>query len=124
MIGLNGSLVAVLCIAYFVLIACALAFGRTSAADGDQAMIRSENEQDRRRRQHSFATTRQDSALPAVVTYARTTTDDEAAARRVAQMIDDTVLSLRPSGRSCSVEPRAARCERRTRPASQRSLRP
>jgi hypothetical protein len=78
MIGLNGSLVAALCIAYFVLIACALAFGRT-AADGDQAMIRSENEQneqDRRRRQHSFATARRASALPAVVTYARTTTDE------------------------------------------------
>ena len=77
MIGLNGSLVAILCIAYFVLIACALAFGR-AAADGDQAMVRSENELARRRRQHAFAATREDSALPAVVTYARTTSDDEA----------------------------------------------
>lgn len=122
MIGLNGSLVAILCIAYFVLIACALAFGR-SAADGDQAMVRSENELARRRRQHSFAATREDSSLPAVVTYARTTSDDEATARRVAQMIDATVLSLRPSPRSCSVEPRTARCERRARPARQRSVR-
>ena len=122
MIGLNGSLVAVLCIAYFVLIVCALAFGR-AAADGDRAMLRCENELDRRRRQHSLAATRQNSALPAVVTYARTTSDDEATSRRVAQMIDATVLSLRPSERRCSVEPRATRCERRTRPSTPRSVR-
>jgi len=122
MIGLNGSLVAVLCLAYFVLIASALAFGR-AAGDGDRAMVRYDNELERRRRRHTPSTAREDSALPNVVAYARTTSDDDAASRRVAEMIDATVLSLRPSERSCSAEPRATRCERRLRSSSHRSVR-
>ena len=51
MIGLNGSLVMVLCAAYFVLIACALSLG-SAHADGDRSMAFLDNELARRRRIH------------------------------------------------------------------------
>ena len=111
MIGLNGSLVAVLCIAYFALIVCALPLG-CAAGDGDRAMARSDDELERRRRLRSPAATCLGSER-SVVAYARTTMDHDAASREAAQTIGAMVLTLQRSARLDSGEHRAIRCEHR-----------
>jgi len=78
---------------------------------------------DRHRRARSSVEADLDSELPAVVAYTRTTTDQRAASRQVAQMIDATVLSLRPPARRETGARRAVRCERRARQSSQEDLR-
>jgi hypothetical protein len=110
-IGLNGSLVAVLCIADFVLIVCALSLG-CAAGDGDRATAGSHDELERRRRLGSPAAKCLSSEL-SVAAYARTTMDHDTASREAAQTIGATVLSLQRSQRLGSGEHRAIRCEHR-----------
>jgi hypothetical protein len=108
-IGLNGSLVAVLCIADFVLIVCALSLG-CAAGDGDRATARSYDELERGRRLRSHAAKGLGSEL-SVAAYARTRMDHDTASREAAQTIGATVLSLQRSERLGSGE--VIRCEHR-----------
>jgi hypothetical protein len=117
-IGLNGSLVAVLCIADFVLIVCALSLG-CAAGDGDRATARSYDELERpydeleRRRRLGSPAAKCLSSELSVAAYARTTMDHDTASREAAQTIGATVLSLQRSQRLGSGEHRAIRCEHR-----------
>lgn len=101
-IGLNGPLVALLCVAYFVLIACALSTGRSDAR-AVRAEPRRDRELARRCERRSPATRRPDAEAPALVAYALTTMDHAARSRRLDETIGSIVLSLRGTERCTAI---------------------
>ena len=107
---MNGSLIAILCIAYFVLIACALSL--TRAADlGDHALENADNDAERVESER-------------VIAYARSSTDHDAESRRVAQLIGATVMGLQQGDRHRAGGLRPVRVERRSGPSDRPCTRP
>jgi hypothetical protein len=86
MIGLNGSLVAVLCLAYFVLFAVALSYGQSPAEDAAGMA------------QRSTRSTRP--GAETIVAYTRSARDHQARSHRTDQAIGAIVLSLRHGQRA------------------------
>jgi hypothetical protein len=92
---MNGSLITLLCIAYFALVVCALSPSR-APDPGAGALEDSANEAER------------------VVAFARSSSDHDAESRRVARLISATVLSLQQRERHDAGAVRVARGARRT----------
>jgi hypothetical protein len=123
MIGLNGSLVAVLCGAYFVLLVCALSSGPSIGADPRPAQNFANKMEPSPGRWSREVTRNMKSRAPVVVAYARAAMDQATRSRRTDDMIGAIVLSLRRTQQGPIGHPsRTVRCDRQRRATSCRGV--